>query len=220
MRFFLNINNLQDIKNINNFYLADGVYVDPIFLKRNDNAHNIIKEINEIIDGPIIIPMINVNPEEIIKEANALKRITENICIQMPINFENLKLCRSLINDEFYVDMTLCFSVSQAILAAKMGATFISISIAKCNKIGLDKFTLLTDIRQVLDNYTEFQTEIIITDIEDTLTIYNASKIGIEASCLNAKTLNDLTFNVLTEQEENNIKQELDKIVPKNNNLY
>lgn len=220
MRFFFDLDDIQNINISDNSHLIDGICLDAVFLKKNKNSSNLIKDFSEMIEGPIIASFFEQNPDVVIKEANALRRISENICIQLPVNFDNLRLCRELVDDGFFVSMNLCFSVSQAVLSAKAGANFVAISMQKCDQAGINKLNLLSDIRKAYDNYTEFQTEILISNTEDVLTIHDAFKIGVDACCTSSKTLRALSVNTLTEQEIKNTIDQIAKININNDDLY
>jgi transaldolase len=128
MKFFLDASNLQEAQEAIGLRLADGISLNVLDLANDKNYCNFISEIADMLDGPIIVPTFSEKEEDIVKEAGALKRISENVCIQLPISLENLKICRNLVDDGFFIEMSLCFSVQQAILASKMGASFVSVA--------------------------------------------------------------------------------------------
>jgi transaldolase len=165
MKFFVDTAEIKEIKELNELGLLDGVTTNPsLILKSGRNIAEVTKEICDIVEGPVSAEVAATEYSEMMKEAAVLARIAPNICIKLPLTFDGLKACKALTSDGHKTNVTLCFSATQALLAAKAGATFISPFIGRLDDTGIDGMELIREIRQIYDNYG-YETEILAASI-------------------------------------------------------
>jgi transaldolase len=165
MKFFLDTADVAAIKELNDLGMVDGVTTNPsIILKSGRDILEVTKEICSIVSGPVSAEVVALDAETMIAEGRKLAEIASNITVKVPLTWDGLKACKVLSGEGKMVNVTLCFSVNQAILAAKAGATFISPFVGRLDDINLDGMDLISDIRQVYDNYG-FDTQILAASI-------------------------------------------------------
>ena len=157
------------------------------------------KEICGIVDGPVSAEVVALDHETMMKEADKLRAIADNVCIKVPLTLDGLKTCRALTDDGTMVNVTLCFSANQALLAAKAGATFISPFVGRHDDNGFDGMKLIDDIRLIYDNYA-FDTEILVASVRHTNHVLEAAKIGADVMTAPPKVIRDLVKHVLTDK--------------------
>ena len=143
--------------------------------------------------------MVALDHETMMKEADKLRAIADNVCIKVPLTLDGLKTCRALTDDGTMVNVTLCFSANQALLAAKAGATFISPFVGRHDDNGFDGMKLIDDIRLIYDNYA-FDTEILVASVRHTNHVLEAAKIGADVMTAPPKVIRDLVKHVLTDK--------------------
>ncbi len=154
MKFFVDTADVNDIRELNDLGLVDGVTTNPsLILKSGRNIMEVTKEICGIVSGPVSAEVTAMDYAGMMKEAAVLAKIADNICIKLPLTLEGLKACKALTSDGHKTNVTLCFSANQALLAAKAGATFISPFVGRLDDIALDGMDLIAEIRQIYDNY-------------------------------------------------------------------
>ena len=159
----------------------------------------VTKEICGIVDGPVSAEVVALDHETMMKEADKLRAIADNVCIKVPLTLDGLKTCRALTDDGTMVNVTLCFSANQALLAAKAGATFISPFVGRHDDNGFDGMKLIDDIRLIYDNYA-FDTEILVASVRHTNHVLEAAKIGADVMTAPPKVIRDLVKHVLTDK--------------------
>lgn len=165
MKFFVDTAEIDAIAELNATGMVDGVTTNPSLIKKSGrDILEVTKEICDLVDGPVSAEVTATDADEMIAEGRKLVEIAENIAVKVPLTWDGLKACKTLTDDGHKVNVTLCFSTNQALLAAKAGATFISPFIGRLDDINLDGMDLIADIRQVYDNY-DFQTEILAASI-------------------------------------------------------
>jgi transaldolase len=165
MKFFLDTADVAAIKELNDLGMVDGVTTNPsIIMKSGRDILEVTKEICSIVSGPVSAEVVALDAETMIAEGRKLAEIASNITVKVPLTWDGLKACKVLSGEGKMVNVTLCFSVNQAILAAKAGATFISPFVGRLDDINLDGMDLISDIRQVYDNYG-FDTQILAASI-------------------------------------------------------
>ena len=165
MKFFLDTADVAAIKELNDLGMVDGVTTNPsIIMKSGRDILEVTKEICSIVSGPVSAEVVALDAETMIAEGRKLAEIASNITVKVPLTWDGLKACKVLSGEGKMVNVTLCFSVNQAILAAKAGATFISPFVGRLDDINLDGMDLISDIRQVYDNYG-FETQILAASI-------------------------------------------------------
>lgn len=165
MKFFVDTADTQAIAELNELGMVDGVTTNPsIIMKSGRDIKEVTKEICDMIDGPVSAETVALDADGMIAEGRELAKIADNIAIKVPLTWDGLKACRVLSGEGRMVNVTLCFSANQALLAAKAGATFISPFIGRLDDINIDGLDLISDIRQIYDNYG-FETEILAASV-------------------------------------------------------
>ena len=200
MKFFVDTADIADIKEMADTGLLDGVTTNPSLIKKaNRPMTDIIAEICEIVDGPVSAEVAATETSEMIREGKFLAGIADNVCIKLPLTMDGLKACNELTGEGFMVNVTLCFSAVQALLAAKAGATFISPFIGRLDDINLDGMELIADIRRIYDNYG-FDTEILAASIRTMNHVREAALIGADVATVPPATLKGLVKHPLTDK--------------------
>ena len=205
MKFFVDTADIKDIKELNDLGLLDGVTTNPsLILKSGGNIAEVTKQICDIVEGPVSAEVVATEYSQMMKEAEVLAKIAKNVCIKVPLTLDGLKACRTIRNDlGRQVNVTLCFSANQALLAAKAGATFISPFIGRVDDIGIDGMELISEIRTIYDNYN-FTTEILAASIRTVNHVKQAALIGADVITAPPATLKALVKHPLT---DNGLKQ-------------
>ncbi|MBA8907133.1 fructose-6-phosphate aldolase [Aminobacter ciceronei] len=200
MKFFVDTADVKDIRELNELGLLDGVTTNPsLILKSGRNIAEVTKEICDIVEGPVSAEVAATEYAEMMKEAAVLSKIADNICIKVPLTLEGLKACRALTSEGRMVNVTLCFSANQALLAAKAGATFISPFIGRLDDMAVDGMELIAEIRHIYDNYG-FDTEILAASIRSTEHVKRAALIGADVATIPPATLKALVKHPLTDK--------------------
>lgn len=165
MKFFVDTADIDAIAELSATGMVDGVTTNPSLIKKSGrDILEVTKEICDLVDGPVSAEVTATDADEMIAEGRKLVQIANNIAVKVPLTWDGLKACKTLTDDGHKVNVTLCFSANQALLAAKAGATFISPFIGRLDDINLDGMDLIADIRQVYDNYG-FETEILAASV-------------------------------------------------------
>lgn len=200
MKFFVDTADVEEIKSLNDTGLVDGVTTNPsLILKSGRDITEVTKEICGIVEGPVSAEVVALDYKGMLKEAEVLAKIADNICIKLPLTMDGLKACKTLTSNGHKTNVTLCFSANQALLAAKAGATFISPFIGRLDDISLDGMELIADIRQIYDNYG-FETEILAASARSVNHVKECALIGADVVTAPPKTLNALVKHVLTDK--------------------
>lgn len=200
MKFFVDTADVKEIRELNDLGLIDGVTTNPsLILKSGGNILDVTKEICSIVDGPVSAEVVATDFEGMMREAEVLSKIADNICIKLPLTLDGLKACKALTSQGSLVNVTLCFSANQALLAAKAGATFISPFIGRIDDMGLDGMELIAEIRDIYDNYG-FETEILAASVRTVNHVKQAALIGADVATVPASTLKALVKHPLTDK--------------------
>lgn len=200
MKFFVDTADVDAIKELNDLGMVDGVTTNPsLILKAGRDIAEVTKEICDLVDGPVSAEVVAEKAEDMIREGKHLAKIAENITVKVPLTWDGLKACRALSNEGHMVNVTLCFSAAQALLAAKAGATFISPFIGRLDDIHLDGMDLIADIREIYDNYG-FQTEILAASIRSVNHVVEAAKIGADVITAPPSVIKSMANHVLTDK--------------------
>ncbi|UWR53550.1 fructose-6-phosphate aldolase [Phaeobacter inhibens] len=180
MKFFVDTAEIDAIAELNDLGMVDGVTTNPSLIKKSGrDIIEVTKEICDLVDGPVSAEVTATDAETMIAEGRKLVEIAENIAVKVPLTWDGLKACKTLTDDGHMVNVTLCFSANQALLAAKVGATFISPFIGRLDDINLDGMDLIEDIRTVYDNYG-FTTEILAASIRSANHVLESARIGAD----------------------------------------
>lgn len=200
MKFFVDTADIDAIKELNDLGMVDGVTTNPsIIAKSGRDILEVTKEICDIVDGPVSAEVVAVDAETMIAEGRKLAKIADNIAVKVPLTWDGLKACNVLSNEGNMVNVTLCFSANQALLAAKAGATFISPFIGRLDDINLDGLELIEDIRTIYDNYG-FDTQILAASIRNANHMSECAKIGADVCTAPPNVIKAMANHVLTDK--------------------
>lgn len=199
MKFFLDTADVSAIKTINELGVVDGVTTNPTIISREGrDFETVIKEICQIVDGPVSAEVTGVTAEEMIAEARDIANWADNIVIKIPMTMEGLKAVNVLSKENIKTNVTLIFTVSQGLMAIKAGATFISPFVGRLEDIGTDAYQLISDLREIIDFYG-FETEIIAASIRNTVHVENVAKRGAHIATIPDAVFDKMTKHPLTD---------------------
>ncbi len=200
MKFFVDTAEIEAIAELNELGMVDGVTTNPsLILKSGRDILEVTKEIADLVDGPVSAEVVATEADAMIEEGRKLADIAENIAVKVPLTWAGLKACNVLTNEGKMVNVTLCFSANQALLAAKAGATFISPFIGRLDDINLDGMELISDIRTIYDNY-DFQTEILAASIRSVNHAFQCAHVGSDVMTAPPKVIKAMAEHPLTDQ--------------------
>ena len=200
MKFFVDTADTAEIRDLAESGLVDGVTTNPSLIHKSGRKFlEVVEEICGITPGPVSAEVVALDHETMMKEAEVLRKIADNVAIKVPLTIEGLKTCKALTDDGTMVNVTLCFSANQALLAAKAGATFISPFVGRHDDIGFDGMRLIEDIRLIYDNYM-FNTEILVASVRHPIHILEAAKIGADVMTAPPKVIRQLVSHPLTDK--------------------
>ena len=200
MKFFADTAEVKDIQELNDLGLLDGVTTNPsLIAKSGRNFKDVIAEICSIVEGPVSAEVVSLDYDGMMREAKDLRQIAPNVTIKVPLTLDGLKACKALTSDGCMVNVTLCFSAIQALLAAKAGATFISPFIGRLDDIHLDGTDLIAEIRQIYDNYA-FDTEILAASVRTALHVKQVALIGADVATCPPAVIKGLVKHPLTDK--------------------
>jgi transaldolase len=203
MKFFIDTANLDEIKEASELGLLDGVTTNPTLLSREVGRtgmkpNDVLKKICEMVDGPISAEVVSLDADGMVKEAEKLSKIAKNICIKVPMTREGVKATRRIVGKGIMVNMTLVFSVNQALLAAKAGATFMSPFIGRLDDIAHTGMDLVEDIMTVVENY-DYATEVIVASIRHPVHVVEAALIGADIATIPFNVIDKMFKHPLTD---------------------
>ena len=180
MKFFADTAEINDIRELAEAGLLDGVTTNPSLIKKSGRDFiETITEIAGVCPGPVSAEVVAMDYAQMMKEAERLRKVADNIAVKVPLTRDGLKACKSLSSDGTMVNVTLCFSANQALLAAKAGASFISPFVGRLDDIGQPGMELIADIRLIYDNY-DFATEILVASVRNPIHVLDAAKLGAD----------------------------------------
>ena len=199
MKFFLDTADVSAIKTINELGVVDGVTTNPTIISREGrDFETVIKEICQIVDGPVSAEVTGVTAEEMITEARDIAKWADNIVVKIPMTMEGLKAVNVLSKENIKTNVTLIFTASQGLMAIKAGATFISPFVGRLEDIGTDAYQLISDLREIIDFYG-FDTEIIAASIRNTVHVENVAKRGAHIATIPDAVFDKMTKHPLTD---------------------
>lgn len=199
MKIFIDTANIEQIKEIQSLGLLDGVTTNPTLVAReNKDFVSLIKEICSMVDGPVSAEAVSLTADEIIKEARNLSKIHKNVVVKIPITKDGLKAVGVVSKEGIKTNVTLCFSATQALLAAKAGATYISPFIGRLDDISQTGIDLIREIKLIYNNYG-YKTQIIVASIRNPLHVLEAAKIGADVATIPYEVLLNLIKHPLTD---------------------
>ncbi len=200
MKFFVDTAEVKDIRELADLGLLDGVTTNPsLIAKAGRDFKEVIAEICAMVEGPVSAEVVSLDYAGMIREAADLKKIASNVTIKVPLTLDGLKACKTLSSEGTMVNVTLCFSANQALLAAKAGATFISPFLGRLDDIHMDGTELISEIRQIYDNYA-FDTEILAASIRTPLHVKQVALIGADVATCPPAVIKSLVKHPLTDK--------------------
>ena len=201
MKFFIDTADIKEIKELAEMGIVDGVTTNPsLIYKSGRDFKEVIKEISEIVDGPISAEVTSLDTKDMINQGKSLADISKNIVVKVPLTHNGLLACRALSKISIRVNVTLCFSSSQAILAAKMGASYISPFIGRLDDISNEGLLLIDEIVTIYNNYPEnFATEVLVASIRSPLQVSQVAQMGAHVATIPPKIVKQMTKHPLTD---------------------
>lgn len=200
MKFFVDTADTHEIRELAATGLLDGVTTNPSLIHKSGRKFvEVVEEICGIVPGPVSAEVVALDHETMMKEAAVLRGVAPNIAIKVPLTIDGLKTCKALTGDGAQVNVTLCFSANQALLAAKAGATFVSPFVGRHDDNGFDGMELIRDIRLIYDNY-DFNTQILAASLRHPIHVLECAKIGADVITAPPAVIKSLFNHVLTEK--------------------
>jgi transaldolase len=201
MKFFVDTAEISEIRELAASGLLDGVTTNPsLIAKSGRKITEVIAEICDVVPGPVSAEVAATAYDQMMKEAAVLSRIAPNVAIKVPLTKDGLRACHSLSRDGVMVNVTLCFSAAQALLAAKAGAAFISPFVGRLDDIGQNGMDLIADIVQIYNNYPAIRTEVLVASIRNPIHLIEAAKMGADVATIPPAVIRQLYAHPLTEK--------------------
>jgi transaldolase len=201
MKFFVDTAEIDDIRDLAATGLVDGVTTNPSLIhKSGRNFFEVIAQICDIVEGPVSAEVAATDYETMLAEGRKLAKIAKNVAVKVPLTPDGLKACRALTQAGTMVNVTLCFSSNQAILAAKAGATFVSPFVGRLDDIAAEGMQLIADICAIYDNYPAFTTEVLVASVRSPLHVVEAARIGAHVATVPPSVLRQMVSHPLTEK--------------------
>ncbi|MCC5992873.1 MAG: fructose-6-phosphate aldolase [Rhodobacteraceae bacterium] len=199
MKFFVDTADVAAIRELNDLGMVDGVTTNPsLILKSGRDITEVTREICAIVEGPVSAEVVALEADKMIAEGRHLAEIAPNITVKLPLTWDGLKACKVLSDEGKMVNVTLCFSANQALLAAKAGATFISPFLGRLDDLALDGVELIEDIRTIYDNYG-FETQILAASIRTVNHVLDVARIGADVMTAPPEVIRKLASHPLTD---------------------
>ncbi len=200
MKFFADTSDIDEIKDLDSTGLLDGVTTNPSLIAKSGKEFlPLIADICKIVEGPVSAEVAATDYETMMKEAEKLAKIAENIAVKLPLTEAGLKVCKNLSDNGTMTNVTLCFSAGQALLAAKAGASFISPFVGRLDDICLNGMELIEDIVTIYDNYA-FETEVLVASVRNPMHIIDSARLGADVVTCPAKVIKQLYKHPLTDK--------------------
>ncbi|HQT46861.1 MAG: fructose-6-phosphate aldolase [Acidocella sp. 20-63-7] len=201
MKFFVDTAETSEIRELAATGLLDGVTTNPsLIAKSGRKILDVIAEICEIVPGPVSAEVAATEYQQMLKEAEVLRAIAPNVAIKVPLTQDGLRACYALSQEGVMVNVTLCFSAAQALLAAKAGAAFISPFVGRLDDIGQNGMDLIADIVQIYNNYPAFKTEVLVASIRNPIHLIEAAKMGADVATIPPSVIRQLYAHPLTDK--------------------
>ncbi|MEA1650136.1 fructose-6-phosphate aldolase [Nitrospirillum sp. BR 11164] len=202
MKFFVDTADINDIRELASTGLLDGVTTNPSLVAKSGHSSfiDLIAEICDVVKGPVSAEVASTDFETMLKEGKHLSKIAPNVAVKVPLTPAGLKVCHHLSQEGTMVNVTLCFSAAQAILAAKAGATFVSPFVGRLDDMGQDGLSLIEEIVTIYDNYPDFTTEVLVASIRNPIHVTQSAKMGAHVATMPASVIRQLFNHVLTDK--------------------
>jgi len=201
MKFFVDTADVTEIRDLADTGLLDGVTTNPsLIAKSGRDFMDVLKEICAIVEGPVSAEVTATDASTMIAEGTKLAKVAPNVAVKVPLTWDGLKACRAISQAGTKVNVTLCFSANQALLAAKAGASFISPFVGRLDDIGHDGMELIAEIKTIYDNYPNLDTEILVASIRSPMHVKQAAMIGADVATVPPDVLRKLASHSLTDK--------------------
>ncbi|ASG21256.1 MULTISPECIES: fructose-6-phosphate aldolase [Nitrospirillum] len=202
MKFFVDTADINDIRELASTGLLDGVTTNPSLVAKSGHSSfiDLIAEICDVVKGPVSAEVASTDFETMLKEGKHLAKIAPNVAVKVPLTPAGLKVCHHLSQEGTMVNVTLCFSAAQAILAAKAGATFVSPFVGRLDDMGQDGLSLIEEIVTIYDNYPDFTTEVLVASIRNPIHVTQSAKMGAHVATMPPSVIRQLFNHVLTDK--------------------
>jgi transaldolase len=201
MKFFVDTADVKEIRELSETGLLDGVTTNPTLIaKSGRNFIEVVKEICAIVDGPVSAEVTALDAKGMIKEGEKLAKIARNIAIKVPLTWDGLKACKHFSSKGTMVNVTLCFSAAQAILAAKAGAAFVSPFVGRLDDVGQDGLALIGEICEIYRQYPAFRTEVLVASVRNPIHVVESAKMGAHVATLPPAVMKQLASHPLTDK--------------------
>jgi transaldolase len=201
MKFFIDTADINEIRDLAATGLVDGVTTNPSLVAKTGKSFlDVVKEICAVVPGPVSAEVTATDHKTMLAEGRKLAKLASNVTVKVPLTPDGLKTCKALSDEGTKVNVTLCFSAAQAILAAKAGATYISPFVGRLDDIGTDGMALISDIVQIYDSYPAFTTEVLVASVRHPIHVIEAAKMGAHVATLPPSVLRQMFNHPLTDR--------------------
>jgi len=201
MKFFVDTADIAEIRDLAATGLVDGVTTNPSLVAKSGRRFlDVVKEICDVVPGPVSAEVAALDHAGMLGEGRKLAKIAHNVVVKVPLTHDGLKTCKALRAEGTKVNVTLCFSPAQAILAAKAGASYVSPFVGRLDDVGVDGMGLIGDIVQIYDSYPEFETEVLVASVRHPMHVVAAGKLGADVVTLPPPVLRQMFNHPLTDK--------------------
>jgi transaldolase len=213
MKFFLDTANIEEIRDAAALGVLDGVTTNPTLMSKENRGDykEVLKEICDIVQGPVSAEVVAEECEEMIRQARDLARISEHIVIKIPMIPEGIKAVKQLSAEDIKTNVTLCFSANQALIAAKAGATYISPFVGRLDDISMDGMGVVADIIEIYENYA-FSTQVLVASIRHTQHVLDSAQMGADVATIPYKVLMQMFKHSLTDVGIESFNRDWEKV--------
>lgn len=200
MKFFIDSADVAEIREAASIGVLDGVTTNPSLVAKTGRPFiEVLEEICQIVDGPVSAEAVSEEAGALIAEGKDLAKVHDNIVVKLPLTIEGLKACKALTSEGIKTNVTLCFSASQALLAAKAGATYVSPFVGRLDDISQTGMDLISQCVQIFDNYPALQTEVLVASVRSPMHVVEAALMGAHVATIPFKVINQLANHPLTD---------------------
>lgn len=201
MKFFIDTADIDDIAALAETGLVDGVTTNPSLAAQTGKPFlDMVREICGVVSGPVSAEVTALDFATMMKEADVLRNIADNVAVKVPLTADGLRACKAITGDGGMVNVTLCFSAAQALLAAKAGATFVSPFVGRLDDIGHDGLGLIAEIVEIYNNYPELSTEVLVASIRHPMHVVDSARLGADVATMPPKVLRQMVQHPLTDK--------------------